>query len=130
MAIDNDNAIEVEWDAGSPSKTITAGSNATSDEIDLTDTAGQFAVIIEGDNQGSPAAGDYLDVFWLAWLSATLGYTTPGHGIYLGRVDTNTEDPARSPELGLPPSPKGKLYVDSNAASSVVTKSTIGQVTA
>lgn len=119
--------IQVEW-SGADTVSISAGGTQTSDEIDIGATAFAAYVVCKADNAGTPAAGDTIDVYWLSSTGdpdldpdGTREYTTSGHGMYLGTVDTNVEDPALSPAFFVPPTRYGKVYGSSNASSNSIT---------
>ena len=50
---------QVKWSA-SNSTSVSAGSNDTSDEVAIHDTAIGGRVVVKADNAGTPAAGDVL----------------------------------------------------------------------
>ena len=121
------NQIQVQWST-SNSTSISSSSNATSDEIDLSATAFAGGLTLKADNGGTPTSGDTVDFYWLQTAgdpdgASTEEYATSGHGQFLGRLDTNTEDPAI---LHVPVDVSGikaKLYAESNAASNSITVS-------
>ncbi len=58
----------------------------------------QASIQVKADNSGTPASGDYVDL-WIAWSPDATNYDTDEHAMPLGRLDTvaaNTpgEDPA------------------------------------
>lgn len=113
------------------SKSVTSGSNATSDEVSVDADAIMASLVIKADNAGTPASGDTLDVSLLANVGdpdadpdSADEFTSTGHGLHLTRLDTNTDDPAISYNVPLPLPLKGfKLYAENNAASNSITVS-------
>jgi len=128
MAI-TDAYTQVTW-AAANFVSVTAASNQTSDVFthDATDIAA--AIEVKADNGGAPAAGSTVDFYWLQTLGdpdaeADVGdeYATVSHGVYLGTLDTNAEDPAIA-VLPLPlPAKSGKLYAVNNDATNAITVS-------
>lgn len=121
-AVDNTSTL-VQW-SSSDTVSVTAGGTQTSDAIDGTNTqdsgtAVQLGaeIVIKADNSTTPASDDQVDCYWLASVgdpdgSSTEEYVTPEHGLFLGRLDTNLEDPAVL-RANIPvPFLKGKVYLD------------------
>lgn len=107
---------QITWSASS-SVSVTAGSNQTSDEFNIDDTCIRARIQIKADNSTTPASDDII----MAWLLETMGdpdgastdeFTTVLHAVFLGQLDTSTEDPAQI-AIDLPLPQKGcKLYVE------------------
>jgi len=116
----------ITWSTAS-SVTLSAATQTDSDAVVFNAADVQAAIQVDADNAGTPASGDYLDV-WIKYTSGdVLGdssddYDTDEHALYLGRLDTyatNTpgEDPARA-TWEIPCSAKGfKLSVAVPAAA-------------
>lgn len=105
MALTRQTGQGITWATGSASTTLASSARVDSDAFtfDATDVAA--AITVNADNAGTPASGDYVDVY-IKWTTGdVLGdtaddYDTTEHAEYLGRLDTyatNTpgEDPAR-----------------------------------
>lgn len=92
--------------SASASITISSNTQADSDAYAFDATATAAGIVVSVDNAGTPAAGDYIDLYAKYTTGDVLGdsgddYTTDEHAVYLGRIDTvaaNTpgEDPARA----------------------------------
>lgn len=104
MALTRQTGQQIQW-SGANSITLSSATRQDSDAFvfDATDVAA--VVTVTADNVGTPASGDYVDVY-VKWTTGdVLGdtaddYDTTEHAEYLGRLDTyatNTpgEDPAR-----------------------------------
>lgn len=104
MALTRQTGQGITWSAAA-STTLASSARVDSDAFtfDATDVAA--TVTVTADNAGTPASGDYVDVY-VKWTTGdVLGdgsddYDTTEHAEYLGRLDTvaaNTpgEDPAR-----------------------------------
>lgn len=86
--------------------TVSSNSQADSDAFTFNETCIGAGIVVSADNAGTPAAGDYVDLWAKYTTGDVLGdsgddYTTDEHSIYLGRLDTvaaNTpgEDPVRA----------------------------------
>ena len=113
---------QVTWSA-SNSVSVTAGSNQTSDEVNLDDTCVAATIQCKADNSTTPAGDDQL--YW--WLLQTQGdpdgastdefdTTDAAHALLLGVTDTAAEDPALF-SVPLPIPQKGlKVYVEGATA--------------
>lgn len=118
---------QVTWTAAN-SVSVTAGSNQTSDEINLDASCVAAQISLKADNAGTPASGDTISFYLLQTSgdpdgASTDEFDTVGHAILLTVLDTNSEDPAgRTVPLPIPQ--KGaKLYAASAAASNSITVS-------
>lgn len=107
---------QVQW-SSSNSVSVTAGSNQTSDEVNLDATCTRARITCKADNSTTPAADDILH-FWALETSGdpdgtgTDEFGTSGHATHLCALDTNTEDPAIK-TVDLPIPQKGlKIYVE------------------
>jgi len=94
----------ITWSA-SASVSLNSTSAFTSDAFVFNAEDWEADLQVSVDNSGTPAAGDYVDI-WIAYTSGDIlgdtadDYDTPEHAEYLGRLDTVTantpgEDPAR-----------------------------------
>lgn len=97
MANSNNNDAAVLWSAAS-TKSLNSTSRFDSDAVTIHADAVSAALQVKCDNSGTPAAGDYVDV-WIKWSPNASEYDTDEHAQYIGRIDTvaaNTpgEDPA------------------------------------
>lgn len=121
------NETQITWSAAA-SITLSSSAAQTSDAYTYNAEAWEAGVVVSADNQGTPASGDYVDV-WAAYTAGdVLGdtgsdYETTEHATFLGRLntygsDTPGEDPARK-YFPLDTAPLGfKLIVSSpNAAT-------------
>jgi len=85
--------------------TVTSNTQADSDAFTFDATTIMAGIVVSADNAGTPASGDYVDLYWKSSTGDVLGdsgndYETDEHATFLGRIDTvaaNTpgEDPAR-----------------------------------
>lgn len=121
-AVDNTSAL-LQW-TSSDTVSVTAGGTQTSDAFSGTNTqdsgtAVQLSaeIVIKADNSTSPASDDQVDAYWLASVgdpdgASTAEFVTVEHGHFLGRLDTNLEDPAILRAAIPVPFLEGKLYLD------------------
>lgn len=91
--------LQVTWPTAVNSKSVTAGSNQTSEEFTLAANTVVAQITCKADNSTTPAADD--QIYW--WLLQTSGdpdgtgtdeFDTVEHGLFLGVTDTYDEDPA------------------------------------
>lgn len=119
--------IQVQW-SSADSKSVAAGGTESSDLISVNQNAVAGLLVVKADNEGTPAAGDTIDVYILENAGDPDGsgsdeFSTPGHARFIGELDTNVEDPAILAR-DIPMSAKSlKLYVESNASSNSITVS-------
>lgn len=97
MAVTN-NENQVLWSAAN-SKSVAANTSETSDAITMDATCIQASITCKADNDGTPAAADTVDFFWLGATydpdgSGSVEYDT-APGVWLCRVDTSVSDPAQ-----------------------------------
>lgn len=120
MAISKNGPTAITWPTAQATVAITAGSSATSEEFDIADATGEVSYAIHAALTGTPAAGDYIDIYLLGSIDGT-NFATPGHPtVHLGRIDLDTEDPLDFVAEGYGGNlGKGKLFADSNAASTI-----------
>lgn len=124
MAVAN-NEIQVEWDSGNNSKSISAGGTATSDTFSFSGTAVDAMVTLKADNAGTPASGDTIEVYLLATCGDPDGVSTDEYpedsdeGILLGVLDTYANDPAVR-TVNCPVAKGGKIHAKNNAASNAI----------
>lgn len=127
MAVAN-NEIQVQWDSGDNSKSVSAGGTATSDTFSYSATAVDAMVTLKADNASAPASGDTIELYLLATCgdpdgTATDEYPTDSdEGILLAVLDTYANDPAVK-TVNCPVAKGGKLHAKSNASSNAITVS-------
>jgi hypothetical protein len=127
MAVAN-NEIQVQWDSGNNSKSVSASGTATSDTFSFSATAVDAMVTLKADNTSTPASGDTIELCLLATCgdpdgAATDEYPTDNDdGILLAVLDTYANDPAVK-TVNCPVAKGGKLYARSNASSNAITVS-------
>ena len=97
MANTNNNDAAVLWSAAS-TKSLNSTSRVDSDAVPIHADAVSGAIQVTCDNSGTPASGDYVDL-WIKWSSDASQYDTDEHAMPLGRIDTVAannpgEDPA------------------------------------
>lgn len=127
---------DVLWTGSAQTDSIAAGGNETSLEFNLGDTCVAARITLKGDNaSGTPAADDQIDFYLLETTGDPDGtepgtdeFATSGHGLFLGRLDTNVEDPAiKTVQLPIPQ--KGaKIYAtgtDSGSTNAITVSATI-----
>ena len=102
---------------------VTAGGTDTSDTEDFNTAAVDAMLTVSANNGGTPAAGDTMDVYILFETGATVGFDTAGSAMYLGTLDTNTEDPATRTWRIPTAASHFQVYVVNNAASNSITPS-------
>lgn len=97
MANSNNNTTTVQWSASS-TKSLNSSSRVDSDAVSINADAVQGAIQVTCDNSGTPASGDYVDL-WIKWsLDGGTTYDTDEHAMFLGRIDTvAANDPGEDP---------------------------------
>jgi len=120
------NEIQITWSAAN-SLSIAFGANVTSDAFTYSTDSSFAHLQLKADNDGTPAAGDTVDFFLLLTCGDPDGagadeYDTLNHAIPLGRLDTNSEDPALR-TVNCPIVKGGKLYAKNNSAGRAITVS-------
>lgn len=112
MAITH-NEVQVQWSAAN-SKSISSGSNSTSDAVAIDATAIGATITLKADNDGTPASGDTVDFFILYCNGDPDGtgsdeYDSVEHATFLARLNTySTDTPGEDPaQITVP--------IDSNA---------------
>jgi hypothetical protein len=100
MALTRANTTLIQWSAAD-SVTVNDGTTYfTSDAQLFNDTTVAASLSVDANNAGTPQSGDTVDIF-VSWTggnvdgSAGDDYDTSLHALYLGRLDTNSQDPAR-----------------------------------
>jgi hypothetical protein len=125
MAVAN-NEVQVQWDSGNNSKSVSAGSTATSDAFAFSAGAVDAMATLKADNAGTPASGDTIEFYLLATCGDPDGASTDEYpadgdeGTLLAVLDTYANDPAVK-TVSCPVAKGGKLYVRSNASSNAIT---------
>ncbi len=96
MANTNDNDSAIQWSASS-SKSLNSTSRFDSDAKTIHADAFTATLLVTCDNSGTPASGDYVDL-WIKWSGDASAYETDEHAMYLGRIDTyGSNDPGEDP---------------------------------
>lgn len=100
MANSNANTTSVAF-SGTATTTTPKALNSTSrfvsDAITISADAMRATVRCNFDNQGTPASGDYADI-WVARSVDGTNYETDEHALYLDRANTyGTDDPGEDP---------------------------------
>lgn len=120
-------ATQITWSSAN-SITLNSNSAQTSDALTFNAETWEADIQFSADNSGTPASGDYVDV-WIAWTTGdVLGdtgddYDTTEHAEFMCRLDTygsNTpgEDPARK-TIGIRTGAKGfKVIAQANQGAS------------
>lgn len=121
------NELQILWSSAT-SLSVAASSNATSDAVVASASHIAAQIQVKCDNSGAPASGDTVDLTWLPTLGDPDGassdeHDTSGHGQYLGRIDTNVENPAIQTFRLEVPFKGGKLYAKNNSAARAITVS-------
>jgi len=96
MANSNTNVSGIKFatvDSSVTPKALNSNSVVDSDVQAIHADAGQGKVIVSCDNQGTPASGDYIDV-WIKYSPNASLFPSNLHAQLLGRIDTFLEDPA------------------------------------
>lgn len=124
MAVAN-HEIQVQWDSGNDTKSISAGTAATSDAFSFSAAAVDAMVTLKAANAGTPASGDTVEFYVLATCGDPDGAATDEYpanddeGMLLGVLDTYGNDPAVK-TVACPVAKSGKLYAKSNASSNAI----------
>lgn len=109
---------QITWPTAANTGSVGATSGSvTSEEFNVAATAVQAQVTLKADNGSTPAADDIV-YFWLLQTSGDPDgagsdeFDTVGHAKFLGRIDTNAEDPGIL-TVPLPlPQKGGKIYAE------------------
>lgn len=100
MANSNTNTTDIAFSSTSTMSTpkgLNSTSRFTFDAVTIHADAVQGALTVKLDNQGTPAAGDYVDL-QVAWSADGTNYDTDEHAQPLGRMDTvSANDPGEDP---------------------------------
>lgn len=125
---------QVTWPTAANSASVSAGGNATSEEINLDATCVAARVTLKADNSTTPAADDQI-YFWLLETSGDPDgagadeFDTVGHAKLLGIAHTNDEDPAIL-TVDLPIPQKGaKIYAEGATAGTTNSITVSGTIT-
>lgn len=119
---------QVEWSTADTISLTTGSPTATSDAVSINADDVEAVIEVKGDNSGTPASGDYVEVRILYTAGdpdvdpdSADEYTTVNNAPIVGRLDTNLEDPAIILIEDIPTSAKAlKVYLESNAASNTI----------
>lgn len=107
---------------------VSASSNSTSDAHTFDSTSVSAMISMKADNDGTPSSGDTIDFYLLYTTGDPDGagadeYDTAGHGMHVGVLNTNSEDPVRK-TVEIPVSAKGfKVYAVNNSSGRAITVS-------
>lgn len=89
----------VTWPTAASSITLSASTRSDSEAMTLDATDVNGSIQVKADNQGTPASGDYVDV-WIKWSQDGTTYDTDEHAEKLGRLNTyGTDDPGEDPAV-------------------------------
>lgn len=119
--------VQIVW-AAANSISVAAGAAQVSDAFVFTDATIQAAISLKADNNGVPAAGDKVKCYLLLTSGDPDGavadeYDSANHGLFLGELDTASDDPAQM-TVDIPSSAKGgKVRAVSAAATNGITVS-------
>lgn len=104
------------WTGSAYTDQIAAGGAETSLEFNLDATCVAAQITLKADNTVAAAADDQIDFYLLQTTGDPDGdavadeFSTPGHAVFLARLDTNAEDPAIK-TVPLPiPQKGGQIY--------------------
>ena len=126
MAISKSNT-QVTWSSAT-SKSVSSSGNETSDAHTFDSTSVSAMISMKADNGGTPSSGDTVDFYILYTTGDPDGagadeYDTVGHGMHVGVLNTNSEDPVRK-TVEIPVSAKGfKVYAVNNSSGRAITAS-------
>jgi hypothetical protein len=105
---------------------VSGDSQVTSDSISLSSNSIAAQLSLKADHASSPTTGDTVDFYILYSTGDPDGsgsdeFDTPEHGLHVGILDLNLEDPAQK-TVDIPVSAKSfKIYVDNNSSSNSIT---------
>ena len=92
---------DVLWTGSAQTDQIAAGGAEESLEVNLDASCVAAQITLKADNtSGTPAADDQIDFYLIQTTGDPDGaavadeFATAGHAVFLGRLDTNVEDPA------------------------------------
>jgi hypothetical protein len=92
--------IQVTWDTGSLTNSLSAGSSENSDAFSFSSTSFEAMITCKCDNASTPQSGDTTD-FWLLFTTGDPDgaevsdeYDSDDHGMFLCNLDTSDDDPA------------------------------------
>ena len=120
MAVAN-SEIQVTW-SSSNSASVSGGATAASDTMSFSASAFDAMVTLKADNSGTPASGDTVDFYALLSCGDPDGSgadefpNDDSDGIFLARLDTNSDDPAIA-TVALPVAKAVKIFAKNNASS-------------
>lgn len=120
--------VQVTWPTAANSTSVSAASSVTSETATLDGSTISRSIQLKADNAGTPASGDTVDFYALYTLGDPDGagadeYDTAGHAAFLGRIDTNTEDPGILTVEILPTAKGVKIYAVNNSGGRAITVS-------
>ena len=120
MGLTRGNLQTLQW-ASVSSKTLSVNTRVDSDAINFNNSDVAAALALNMDNAGTPASGDWVDV-WIKYTWDGTLYDTDEHATYLGRWNTySTDNPGEDPAAKTVPidaSAKGfKISMQANQAA-------------
>jgi hypothetical protein len=124
MAVAN-NEIQVQWDSGTNSKSVSASGIAVSDAFNFSSSAVSAMITLKADNSGTPVSGDNVECYVLLSCGDPDGSganeypNSDSDGFFLALLDTNEEDPTVV-TVELPVAAGAKIYVINNASSNSI----------
>ena len=125
MAVAN-NEIQVQWDSGNNSKSVSASGIAVSDVFNFSSSAVSAMITLKADNNGTPVSGDNVECYVLLSCGDPDGSVASEYpnsdsdGFFLALLDTNEEDPIIM-TVELPVTSSAKIYAINNASSNSIT---------
>lgn len=129
MAIAVDNDGQVKWDTTANSKSISSGSNYTSDEFSANGAMISGHCNVKVDNNGTPASGDTVEIKILrncgdpdADPDSADEFETPDAVPVAAVLDTNAADPQLK-SIPIAPCKGYKVWASNNASSNAQTVS-------
>lgn len=125
MALTRGNLTQITWSAAS-SKTLNANTRVDSDPITFDAALVQALLWLTMDNQGTPASGDWVDV-WIKTSPDGTNWDTDEHATYVGRWNTyGTDNPGEDPAAkGLPIDCSAKAIKISMQANQAATRNIV-----
>lgn len=96
MPNSNNNAVTLQW-GGSGTRSLNTTARFESDDRAIHADAVQASLQVKCDNSGTPASGDFVDL-WIKWSGDGTEFDTDEHAMPLGRIDTfGSNDPGEDP---------------------------------
>lgn len=128
------NEVQITWPPAALSKSVAFGASQDSEVFALSADVIDASISIKADNDGIPAAGDKVKFYLLATSGDPDGavadeYDSVNHGIFLGELDTASDDPAQA-TVGIPAAIKGGKIraVNASAGRAITVSATISEI--